>query len=249
MTIGQVPAAVAIYADEDRIDPAGRRSDWRFKPAWSPHWLRTTNYLGHLTLLRRAAVRDIGGWRSGSADAQHDLLLRLTRDAEPRAIVHLAKLLVHAAEPLPSPAIRRAAPQIPDPPPRVSLIIPTRDGADVLATCIRSIRALTRYPDYEIIIVDNGSVQDDTRRLFAELSRRSGDQHPVAARAVQLLAPEQCGGARSDRQHPGAGQQRHRGDARGLARRNGRAGGPAQRPAASARSCSIPTGGSSTPAW
>ena len=45
-----------------------------------------------------------------------------------------------------------------------------RDGADVLATCIRSIRTLTRYPDYEIIIVDNGSVQDDTKRLFAEFA-------------------------------------------------------------------------------
>jgi len=40
----------------------------------------------------------------------------------------------------------------------------------VLATCIRSIRSLTRYPDYEIIIVDNGSVQDATRRLFKEFA-------------------------------------------------------------------------------
>ena len=170
MTIGRAPSAVAIYADEDRIDSAGRRGGWRFKPAWSPHWLQTTNYFGHLALLRRVAVRDIGGWRFGSADAQHDLLLRLTRDAEPRAIVHLAKLLAHASEPLRSPITQRSTPAIPDRAPRVSLIIPTRDGADVLATCIRSIRALTRYPDYEIIIVDNGSVQDDTKRLFAELS-------------------------------------------------------------------------------
>jgi GT2 family glycosyltransferase len=170
MTIAQVPAAIAIYADEDRIDPTGRRSDWRFKPAWSPLWLQTNNYLGHLTLLRRATVRDVGGWRADVADAQHDLLLRLMRVAEPRAVVHLAKLLAHAAEPIPSPSVRRAAPEIPDPPPRVSLIIPTRDGADVLATCIRSIRSLTGYPDYEIIIVDNGSVQDATKRLFAEFA-------------------------------------------------------------------------------
>jgi GT2 family glycosyltransferase len=39
----------------------------------------------------------------------------------------------------------------------------------VLATCIRSIRARTRYDDYEIIIVDNGSVQQRTHDLFAEL--------------------------------------------------------------------------------
>ena len=170
MTTGQVPAAIAVYADEDRIDPAGRRSDWRFKPAWSPLWLRTNNYLGHLTLLRRATVRDMGGWRADVADAQHDLLLRLMRIAEPRAVVHLAKLLAHTAEPVPLPSVRKAAPEMPDPPPRVSLIIPTRDGADVLATCIRSIRSCTRYPDYEIIIVDNGSVKDRTKRLFAEFA-------------------------------------------------------------------------------
>ena len=178
MTTGQVPAAVAIYFDEDCIDSAGQRSGWRFKPAWSPHWLQATNYFGYLALLRRGAVRDIGGWHLGSSDAQHNLMLRLTRDAEPRGVVHLAKLLAHASQPLPSPAIRRAILTIPDPAPRVSLIIPTRDGADVLATCIRSIRALTRYPDFEVIIVDNGSVQDDTKRLFAELS---------ADRAIRIL--------------------------------------------------------------
>ena len=170
MASGQAPMAVVVYADEDCVDSAGLRSGWRFKPAWSPHWLGAANYLGHVALLRRAGVRDVGGWRSGSFDAQHDLLLRLTRDTEPRGVVHLAKVLAHARQPLPSPAVRRATPAIRDSAPRVSLIIPTRDGADVLATCIRSIRALTRYPDYEIIIVDNGSVQDDTRRLFAVLS-------------------------------------------------------------------------------
>ena len=170
MTTGQVPAAIAVYADEDCIDPAGRRGDWRFKPAWSPLWLRTNNYAGHPTMLRRATVREIGGWRADVPDAQHDLLLRLTRIAEPRAVVHLAKALAHTAEPVPVPSARKAAPEIPDPPPRVSLIIPTRDGADVLATCIRSIRSCTHYPDYEIIIVDNGSVQDRTKRLFAEFA-------------------------------------------------------------------------------
>ena len=59
--------------------------------------------------------------------------------------------------------------QVAAPLPRVSLIIPTRDNADVLATCIRSIRSRTHYSDYEILIVDNGSVEEKTKRLFAEL--------------------------------------------------------------------------------
>ncbi|KAB8043588.1 glycosyltransferase family 2 protein [Janthinobacterium aquaticum] len=46
--------------------------------------------------------------------------------------------------------------------PLVSLIIPTRNGLDLLRTCVQSILALTTYPDYEILIVDNGSDDPDT---------------------------------------------------------------------------------------
>ena len=118
--------------------------------------------------MRRATVRALGGW-SSDAD-RHELLRRLTREAAPGSIVHLARLLVHSAAPSPAPLVRAAPARVlQSPAPRVSLIVPTRDGADVLATCIRSIRARTRYDDYEIIIVDNGSVQERTRQLFAEL--------------------------------------------------------------------------------
>jgi GT2 family glycosyltransferase/glycosyltransferase involved in cell wall biosynthesis len=41
--------------------------------------------------------------------------------------------------------------------PKVSILIPTRNGLDLLKTCIRSIRSHTQYPDYEIIVIDNMS--------------------------------------------------------------------------------------------
>jgi GT2 family glycosyltransferase len=169
LTLARVGEAELVYADEDRIDAAGERSDWRFKPAWSPALLQAADYLGSLTLLRRDAVHAIGGWRADAPDG-HDFLLRLAAKAGPRAIVHLAKLLVHSAEPASLPRFEAAPKRVaPAPPPRVSLIIPTRDGADVLATCVRSIRSRTTYENYEIIIVDNGSVEDATRKLFDEL--------------------------------------------------------------------------------
>ncbi len=48
----------------------------------------------------------------------------------------------------------------------VSIIIPTRDGADYLRTCIDSILEKTEYADYEIVIADNGSVEKETFELF-----------------------------------------------------------------------------------
>ncbi|TMJ01353.1 MAG: glycosyltransferase [Alphaproteobacteria bacterium] len=166
------PSVELIYTDEDRIDQAGHRSDWRFKPAWSPDLLQAWDYVGQVTLMRRETVRSLGGGRPEAPSPEHDLLLRLTKKIEPRGIMHLAKILVHAAVAPDMPARTPAAPvrNLPGPRPRVSLIIPTRDNAEVLATCIRSIRARTRYDNYEIIIVDNGSVEQKTRRLFAEWS-------------------------------------------------------------------------------
>ena len=50
--------------------------------------------------------------------------------------------------------------------PLVSLIVPTRDRADLLRVSIGSIRSKTAYPAFEIIVVDNGSREDETFRLF-----------------------------------------------------------------------------------
>src|SRR6201999_415144 len=52
---------------------------------------------------------------------------------------------------------------------RVSLIIPTRDNARMLSACIESIRKRTRYQNYEILIVDNGSVDSSTVALLDKL--------------------------------------------------------------------------------
>ena len=56
------------------------------------------------------------------------------------------------------------------PPPRVSLIIPTRDQADLLRICIDSVLQRTSYSEYEIIIIDNGSTEPCSISLLSELS-------------------------------------------------------------------------------
>ncbi len=44
-----------------------------------------------------------------------------------------------------------------DPWPKVSVIVLSKDHPEVLRRCLTSIREKTEYPDYEIIVVDNGS--------------------------------------------------------------------------------------------
>ncbi|XGV98058.1 MAG: glycosyltransferase [Leptolyngbya sp. BL-A-14] len=47
-------------------------------------------------------------------------------------------------------------------PERVSIIIPTKDLSQTLHRCLESIFKQTTYPDYEVIVIDNGSVEEET---------------------------------------------------------------------------------------
>ena len=60
--------------------------------------------------------------------------------------------------------------QLPVPPPLVSLIIPTRNRADLLSKCVDSILQYTRYPNYEIVVVDNDSDEPSAISYFAQLT-------------------------------------------------------------------------------
>ncbi len=53
--------------------------------------------------------------------------------------------------------------------PLVSLLIPTRDRANILESCVRSILARTNYQPYEILIIDNDSREPATHQLFSKL--------------------------------------------------------------------------------
>jgi GT2 family glycosyltransferase/glycosyltransferase involved in cell wall biosynthesis len=46
--------------------------------------------------------------------------------------------------------------------PSVTIIIPTKDNKDVLARCLNAVLQKTMYPNFNIVIVDNGSKQKDT---------------------------------------------------------------------------------------
>ncbi|HEY9771935.1 MAG TPA: glycosyltransferase [Coleofasciculaceae cyanobacterium] len=48
----------------------------------------------------------------------------------------------------------------------VSIIIPTKDLADTLDVCLKSIFTKTTYPNYEVVVIDNGSTENKTTRCF-----------------------------------------------------------------------------------
>lgn len=88
------PDADLIYSDEDKIDDKGKRSDFFFKPDWSPDLLLSQNYISHLSVFRKEIVDRIGGFRPGFTGVQdYDLLLRFTECT--KNIFHIPKILYH----------------------------------------------------------------------------------------------------------------------------------------------------------
>lgn len=61
---------------------------------------------------------------------------------------------------------------LPNPPPLVSIVIPTRDRVSLLRQCVESIIEKTTYPRYEIVILDNGSTEPATAEYLAGLADR-----------------------------------------------------------------------------
>jgi GT2 family glycosyltransferase len=79
-----------------------------------------------------------------------------------------AALAVHVT--VRAPGIYRHRWAMPSDAPLVSLIVPTRDGIEVLRTCIESILEKTSYRNYEILIVDNQSSCPRTLAYLAQLA-------------------------------------------------------------------------------
>ena len=66
---------------------------------------------------------------------------------------------------------RRVRYALPNEKPRVSIIIPTRDLVELLQPCVESILARTTYPNFEIVLIDNGS-QDPAALSFLSAVQR-----------------------------------------------------------------------------
>jgi O-antigen biosynthesis protein len=83
--------------------------------------------------------------------------------------------------------------------PRVSLIIPTRDALGLVRQCIESIVMRSSYPDYEIVLVDNGSTDPEALRYFEQLRHLPGfqvirDDGPFNYSALNNAAVAQASG-------------------------------------------------------
>jgi O-antigen biosynthesis protein len=169
-----------LYCDEWRASPMDGKAAAFFKPQWSPDLLLSSNYIGrawcaHSRLLEHAglSLTDLG------ITGDYELALRLTESA--RRIRHTAKLLFQrseehgASEAQDVQALtaalsrRRVVGKVEtglakrhyrvkrkiSSAKRVSIIVPTCAAGDHIKTCIETLRAQTRYSNYQIVCIEN----------------------------------------------------------------------------------------------
>lgn len=161
------PDAALIYADDDIVDPNGHsHTRPHFKPAWNAELFCHFDYLSGSCILR-ARTTEIGAVEGGA-----DWVARLVHAVADRTHpVRLTEILHHRQR---RPRKTPIAPLtiVRDALPPVTVIVPTRNRADLLAVCLDGLAA-TQYPGFDTIVVDNGSDEPEALALLAQIDGRS----------------------------------------------------------------------------
>jgi GT2 family glycosyltransferase len=175
-TIGRDADADVFYDDEDFVDSIGLYCSLRLEPCWSPTFYQSSPDLGAAIAVKAKVIR-----RKENAQAlsrAKDLArLGSKLDLGSCKVRHIGRVLLmrrnaREAQRKPRQFERDGAPTpAPDAPtnPAATIIVPTRDRLDLLKVCIESVKSHTRMATVEMVVVDNGSLEAETKAYLSEL--------------------------------------------------------------------------------
>jgi GT2 family glycosyltransferase len=171
-------------------------------PAVGPHTLLSYNVVGRPALLRVETLYGAGGFDPEAGWAyEHDAYLRLSEakahfrhvarvlpsgrpassfdpirlNDDTRRVVQSAldrRAWRGTATPGELPGLVRWSLDAPSPAPSIDIIIPTRDRIDLVRRCVTSVEEKSTYPNYDIIFLDNDSVEPASLDYFATTKYR-----------------------------------------------------------------------------
>ena len=178
-TIAQEPNIRIAYGDEDLVTATGKLHSPLFKPSWSPILFEERPYLGRLTCIRVDHLIDLGLQNAEELVCNEETVLKsAVKSASANDIYHVRRILYRRQREVSEQSNNRRVSVATSSPvtavgdenaPDVSIIIPTRDRADLLTQCLKSLKELTDYPRYHLVIVDNGSKKSDALAQLQEL--------------------------------------------------------------------------------
>jgi GT2 family glycosyltransferase len=180
-----------LYGDQDELDKRGRRSRPWFKPEWNEELFLAQDYLSSAVALEADLARAAAAGSKRPVRIYELVLAAVLQTNRP--VVHIPHVLCHVSGAKPQGErlevvgryLRRrgascsAGPfgtvkvnwPLPNDPPLVTIIVPTKDKVALLRPCISSVLERTEYGNFEILIVDNGSVETATAMYFGEVEQ------------------------------------------------------------------------------
>jgi GT2 family glycosyltransferase len=193
-----------IYTDEDAFDADGTLHSPLFKPDFNLELLRSTDYIGSL-LAERKALISAGGYPILADATCYDLALRVADACGERSAGHIPEVLQHVpsaafrragetdavtalgehlarrgidAEILPGLLENRTRRVLYRHPgtPKVSIVVPTRNRLELLVPCMESLFRHTAWPDWELLLVDNGSDDPNVPACYDALRTLLGER-------------------------------------------------------------------------
>jgi len=195
------PNAAIVYSDHDFIDEDGLRHSPQFKPQWSPEFFYASNYIGMMVAIRADLIdlSKLRYWNIFELVLSFiDKTQMLSQQGF--EVIRIPNVLFHVSDSHES-VERQPVLQIQDSlrryfthkqvnvqvdlfyekytrlvydvtnSPLVSIIIPTRDTLHHLKTCVDSLLKNTLYQNYEILIVDNQSIESATLQYFDKIAQ------------------------------------------------------------------------------
>lgn len=188
------PSIDIFYSDNDAIENNSRKNPF-FKPDWSPYLQNSMNYLSSLCLIKKDLIKNISMKPKIVPCLEYDIILKCIEqsnqilhiplplcsvkqqeisttfiDCQNSSLIsHLKKINVKADV---KQGIVKNTIQIKYDllqKPKISIIIPTKNNLGTLKRCINSIQKKTKYSNFEIIIVDNNSTNENIKNYYESL--------------------------------------------------------------------------------
>ncbi|WP_084407393.1 glycosyltransferase family 2 protein [Aestuariibacter salexigens] len=163
-------AAKVIYFDHDEVAVDGQRINPVLKPGWDLDFYLGTEYI------REAVFFDLSLLKNSEIISPENLLLSFKPKFRDERIQHVEYIGFHLVD---DGVIDNEShvdnygicQSMPDTQPLVSIIIPTRDEAEVLRRCLDSVFAHTSYTNYEVIVINHDSVKAESLQYFTLLQQ------------------------------------------------------------------------------
>lgn len=185
------PEIQVVYGDEDEFNhhETVRMNPW-FKPDYSPDTLLSYYYFGSVVAVRSENLKKVVLEPNRNArEKLYGLTLQICLPLPRNLVFHCREILYSSHNIVYwgwEESYRKVKEQYQNLRAKVkadgvSIIIPSKDNPKVLERCLRSVVKWTKEPEYEIVVVDNGS-NEENKRMIEDMQKEMGFQyiyHPM----------------------------------------------------------------------